>query len=61
MKFSPYPKSIVWEITNKCNLKCRYCNASSNEKSCEMKLSDIYKVLKEIGNHKKSTLFLSGG
>lgn len=61
MKYPLYPKSIIWEITAKCNLKCRYCSANGGENGHEMKLPDIFKILNEIIIYKESTLFLSGG
>jgi radical SAM protein with 4Fe4S-binding SPASM domain len=61
MKFYPYPISIIWEITSKCNLRCHYCSANGGENNSEMKLVNVYRALDEIAKFKKVNLFLSGG
>ena len=43
-------KRIYVEITNVCNLKCRFCDVTSRKQEF-MKIEDVEKVFKEIKKH----------
>lgn len=56
-------EKIVFEMTRRCNLKCRHCSvdASSNSNDEELSTDAAKDVLRKIGAYNSSTLVLSGG
>lgn len=59
-----FPRTIVWNITNKCNLACRHCieNCFGNRNN-DIQLSQelIEKLLVEMNNNGLERLQISGG
>lgn len=60
---NPNEKRIVYiEITNRCNLQCRYCYNDSNIMNYNnMTLDEINKIVEFINNNKNISLVISGG
>lgn len=59
-----FPRTIVWNITNKCNLSCRHCiEKMFDNKSNDVKLDKykIYTLLQEMDQHGLERLQISGG
>lgn len=56
------PTVVQIEITNKCNLKCIHCYASSgNKKSYELTTNEIKKLISELYDSGTTMVLLTGG
>jgi MoaA/NifB/PqqE/SkfB family radical SAM enzyme len=54
------PLAVRWQLTNRCVLKCRYCNVWRTE-SREMDLGQIMRVLDRLAELGTQTISFSGG
>ena len=63
MKDEFLPKWIAWEVTQRCNLHCIHCRASSEETSAQGDFStaEALQVLDQIAELSKPVIVLSGG
>jgi len=54
---------VVWNCTRTCNLKCRHCYSSSDEKkySGELTTSEAKQMIDNLGQFKVPVLLISGG
>lgn len=52
---------IVWNITGKCNLKCKHCYLSSPKLSNELNTNEALKLLEEIRDLRIPIVLISGG
>lgn len=61
--FRHFPKSIVWNITSKCNLKCRHCISSyfTNANDTIITQNELEKLIDEMNHNGLERLQLSGG
>ena len=50
---------VLW-LTGRCNLKCRYCYASENDKPQDMTFSTAKKVIDKFGDHPVKIQFAGG-
>ena len=59
----PVPRLVAWEVTRRCNLKCRHCRASAGECAVEGELSfdEAKTVVDDIASFAKPVLILTGG
>jgi radical SAM protein with 4Fe4S-binding SPASM domain len=59
----PVPRLVAWEVTRKCNLKCRHCRADScdDEYRDELTFQDAKKLIDDIASFAKPVLILTGG
>ncbi len=57
------PKWIAWEVTQRCNLRCIHCRASSEETSAEgdFTTEEALRLLDDIAGLSKPVVVLSGG
>ena len=57
------PKWIAWEVTQRCNLRCIHCRASSEETSAEgdFTTDEAFRLLDDIADLSKPVVVLSGG
>jgi heme b synthase len=57
------PKWIAWEVTQRCNLRCIHCRASSEETSAEgdFTTEESLRLLDDIAALSKPVIVLSGG
>ena len=57
------PVTIVWNITNRCNLNCLHCHQDSSPASSESELttSEAYKVIDNMSDAGVAILTFSGG
>ncbi|MDF2955290.1 MAG: Radical SAM superfamily maturase [Candidatus Alkanophagales archaeon MCA70_species_2] len=56
------PFSAAWEVTNACNLRCKYCGLSSgNALSNELSLEEAFDVIEDISQAGTHSLMLLGG
>jgi len=57
------PRLIAWEITRKCNLKCRHCRASALNKNFtgELSVDEIKKTIDNISIQYTPLIILTGG
>jgi len=56
------PFSAAWEVTNACNLRCKYCGLSSGEAlSNELSLEEAFDVIEDISQAGTQSLMLLGG
>ena len=66
-RFAGLPKGgrlLVWEITNKCNLKCAHCCNSSNsfvDENLEVSIDKIKTVVKQFKENQIVQAYFSGG
>lgn len=56
-----FPKSITFEVTNRCNLKCSHCCLNANNNSEEMTTQKILQVLKKITKWGVDKITITGG
>ena len=55
-------RSLYIKLTNRCNLKCKYCYANSGISTVELDMETLKRILKEAGSvSKKLEIVLSGG
>ncbi len=53
---------VVWNITNKCNLKCRHCYATDfGELQTQIEKEEAINIIKDLGNFNIPVLLFSGG
>jgi len=57
------PKWIAWEVTQRCNLRCIHCRASSEDTSAEgdFTTQEAFRLLDDIAELSKPVIVLSGG
>ncbi|ODS37716.1 MAG: hypothetical protein A7315_03855 [Candidatus Altiarchaeales archaeon WOR_SM1_79] len=55
-----YPFYASYKITNKCNMRCKFCNVWM-EKTPVLPTEEVFKVLDNIGNSSITLLSLEGG
>jgi MoaA/NifB/PqqE/SkfB family radical SAM enzyme len=59
-KEAVYPFYASYKITNKCNMRCKFCNVWM-EKTPELDTQGVFKVLDNLGNSSITLLSLEGG
>lgn len=59
-QYNKLPYSIIWYLTDRCNLKCDFCYLDRSKVN-EFSKKDAFKVLDEIKKLKPFTLSLIGG
>ncbi len=55
-----YPFYASYKITNKCNMRCKFCNVWM-EKTPDLPTEDVFKVLDNLGESSITLLSLEGG
>lgn len=57
------PKTVVWEVTFKCNVNCIHCGSdcSSQEKEYQLTTAECYKIIYDLAELGCETIVLSGG
>ena len=58
MKPNDKPRLVFWELTKRCNLKCRHCRAEAEDHNYSDELSDNDRIyLSDISNINISTAY----
>lgn len=58
----PAPAGVLWDLTSKCNLRCRHCVVSAGEEcSDELCFEDCCRLIDEFADFEVGQLILSGG
>lgn len=58
----PAPAGVLWDLTSRCNLRCRHCVVSAGEECTdELDLSDCCRLIDEFADFNVGQLILSGG
>ena len=59
----PVPRLVAWEVTRRCNLKCRHCRASAGDCGAEgeLSLAEAKALVDDIATFAKPVLILTGG
>ncbi|SDG14139.1 radical SAM additional 4Fe4S-binding SPASM domain-containing protein [Methanolobus vulcani] len=58
----PAPAGVLWDLTSKCNLRCRHCVVSAGEEcSDELSFDDCCRLIDEFADFEVGQLILSGG
>lgn len=54
---------VVWNITRRCNLKCRHCYSESEDRSYEGEFSseEVLRVLDDLADFRAPVILFSGG
>lgn len=52
---------IVWNITNRCNLKCLHCYASASFRQKELSTEDCRRIIDKISSYNVPLILFSGG
>lgn len=56
------PRLIFWELTKRCNLRCRHCRAEAEETRGEdLGLGRVREIIGDIAAHYRPILVLTGG
>lgn len=60
---NPAPRIIAWELTRRCELKCRHCRggATNHEAADSLSTAECFKTIDAIANVAKPMLILTGG
>ncbi|RLE39368.1 hypothetical protein DRJ17_01445 [Candidatus Woesearchaeota archaeon] len=59
---TPPPKTVIWECTLECNMKCAHCGSYSDKaKPNELTKKEILGILKELSNYGIERFVLTGG
>ena len=60
---APCPRLVAWELTRRCNLRCRHCRASAGDAACEGELSlpEGRRLVDAIAGLGSPVLILTGG
>ena len=56
-----FPKSIAFEITNRCNLTCTHCCFSAGKQGEEMTTQKVTEILQKIIKWKPDKITITGG
>jgi len=60
--FKWYPKSVVWELTLACNMRCEHCGSRAGKaRDDELSLDEMYRVCDELGELGCEQVTLLGG
>lgn len=58
----PAPAGVLWDLTSKCNLRCRHCVVSAGEECTdELSFEDCRRLIDEFADFEVGQLILSGG
>lgn len=58
----PAPAGVLWDLTSKCNLRCRHCVVSAGEEcNDELGFEDCCRLIDEFADFGVAQLILSGG
>ncbi|MES0335813.1 MAG: radical SAM protein [Candidatus Magnetobacterium sp. LHC-1] len=60
-KFLKAPLSVIFAITDRCNLSCIHCLAKEESSNGDLHIEQIRKILKELSDMKVFNLTLFGG
>jgi len=63
-EFSDYysaPLSILWDLTYRCNMKCKHCLNDDNYSVDEIEINDVKHILNELKKEKVFSINFSGG
>ena len=52
---------VIWEVTRRCNLKCKHCCVNGGETYKDLSLDDEKKIVKELIRRKVDKVAISGG
>ncbi len=55
------PYIITWNITNLCNLKCRYCNLDYRNTNSDMTFDEVKSVIDKLASEKVFMISFGGG
>ncbi len=52
---------VVWNITNRCNLRCLHCYASANVDVDELKTEECFEIIDKLAKFRVPLILFSGG
>ncbi len=55
------PLSVAWELTDKCNLRCRHCYVVAQDKKPELSKVEIESILEQLAQANCLYLIFTGG
>ncbi len=55
------PLSVLWDITYRCNMRCRHCLIEDEFSATEMSLDEVERVMRELRRMKVFNITFSGG
>lgn len=56
------PASVLWSLTNRCNLQCKYCAPESGPvASPDLTLSELIQIQEELSKHRVFEVIITGG
>lgn len=57
----PPPNAILWDITNKCNLRCRHCVVNGGDSTVELDTANCLRLIDELVAFGVKQIIFSGG
>lgn len=58
---TPYPNTVIWECTLRCNLDCRHCGAPKNSNLKELQKQEIIDLIAELAKKGTKRFLITGG
>lgn len=55
------PNTVIWEVTNRCNLRCKHCYVEASENGKELNTEDAKKVIDQLSEAGVFMLSFTGG
>lgn len=60
-KFLSAPNDVIWDITYRCNLRCKHCYVSGGRDAKESSTEQAKKIIRQLAENKVFTVSFTGG
>jgi radical SAM protein with 4Fe4S-binding SPASM domain len=60
-KFLAAPNNAIWDITYRCNLRCKHCYVSGGRETKELSTEEAKEIIEQLAQNKVFTVSFTGG